>query len=95
MTDRRTTAQRDIDSVLHAFDAEVARLMSLSQEVFGALDPGALAPLVVTIRAIPSQVPPRRTQHWFRPSKTSPTNRLPLLDLARTVLPVATSRAQA
>jgi hypothetical protein len=59
MTDRRRTSlSADNDDVLAAFHAEVARLASLSQEAFAALDPDALAPLVASIRASSSEVSP-------------------------------------
>lgn len=57
MTDRRRTVPpADTDPTLAAFHAEVVRLMSLSQEAFGDLDPDALAPIVAAIRATPSDV---------------------------------------
>ena len=57
MNDRRrirpTAAE---DDVLGDFHAEVARLLSLSQEAFAAVDPDVLEPLVATIRVTPSKV---------------------------------------
>jgi hypothetical protein len=41
---------------LAALSAEVERLLSLTPEAFAVLDPGALTPIVATIRATFSEV---------------------------------------
>jgi hypothetical protein len=44
------------DDALSAFHAELAHLMSLSEEAFAVLSPDALTPLVAKVRATPSEV---------------------------------------
>lgn len=56
MTHSRTTDLPADNAVLAAFNAEVARLMSLSRQAFAALDPDGLAPLVATIQVTASKV---------------------------------------
>ncbi|MGY1701871.1 hypothetical protein ACI8AD_19560 [Geodermatophilus sp. SYSU D00766] len=51
MTDRRSRPGSVTDNtVLATFQAEVARLVSLPPRTFAELDPGALPPLLATIR---------------------------------------------
>jgi hypothetical protein len=56
MTACRRTALSPHNDVLAGFDAEMARLMSLSEEDFATLDPHALTSIPATIRVIPSEV---------------------------------------
>lgn len=91
LTGRRTTDPLDNDSVLDAFHDEVGRLAALSQESFAAVDPDALAPLVVTIRAIPSEI-----SSWDSALVSTIaeffSGSIALPDLARTVQPVFSTK---